>query len=68
MTRFHDELVAARRRGDAPGQAPESSPERVRVTYAHVQDAPLVACSQCSSVVTADRIAEHAAWHNLIGV
>lgn len=69
MSRFHDELVAARRRGDAPGQAPQpASPSAVPATFSEIpQGVPLVICSRCGSVVTADRTEYHADWHVLIG-
>ncbi|MDT8915818.1 hypothetical protein [Amycolatopsis sp. PS_44_ISF1] len=67
MSRFHDELVAARRRGEAPGQHPDA-PTRAPVEFIDVpDDFPLTSCLRCGAIVGADRAAYHDAWHAQIG-
>ncbi|WP_125673565.1 hypothetical protein [Amycolatopsis sp. WAC 04182] len=67
MSRFHDQLIAARRRGEAPGQNPIISPEQIPVTYDYVRDIPVGVCTRCFGAVPVDRVAEHVDWHDRNG-
>jgi hypothetical protein len=65
--RFHDELVAARRRGDAPGMGSEEESEPLLPTFVPIPEGvPLLACSRCGAAVPADRAPQHADRHVLI--
>lgn len=67
MSDFHAELIAARRRGEAPGQQPDT-PARTPVEFIDVPDGfPLTSCLRCGAVVGADRTGYHDAWHAQIG-
>lgn len=68
MSKFHDDLIEARRRGEAPGMAAEEPPEPLAVTFIPVPEGvPLGACSRCGAAVPVDRAPYHVAWHVQMG-
>jgi hypothetical protein len=61
--RFHAELIAARQRGETPGEHPETT-ARTPVEFFDVSDGfPLTSCLRCGAIIGADRTAYHDAWH-----
>ncbi len=73
MGRFHDELVAARQRGEtlvpaaAPDPLPEAREEAILVNFYPAPFEGLSTCGRCLALVVTQYTPTHADWHQQNG-